>query len=222
MLRYTRRRRSSAARQGGDGRWIAALASCSLFLLILVGVGWSQPGVPATSSLPLTFRIVPAESRVWFDADAPLHSFRGVTQQVTGAFTLQHTSPLRIADARVIIAAASFETGNSARDADMRQDFLEVARFPTIEFTVTDLLVIRPVVDGMSWDVVMQGQLTVHGTTRKVRIPASVDLTTARLTVRGQVRLDMRDYQIRVPRLLLVPMSSEVLVGFDIVAYPAS
>jgi hypothetical protein len=30
----------------------------------------------------------------------------------------------------------------------------------------------------------------------------------------------MRDYNIRVPRLFFVPMKSEVLVGFEIVARP--
>ena len=45
-------------------------------------------------------------------------------------------------------------------------------------------------------------------------------LADERITVQGQVRLDMRDYNIRVPRLLLLPMKSEVLVGFAVVARP--
>jgi hypothetical protein len=32
----------------------------------------------------------------------------------------------------------------------------------------------------------------------------------------------MRDYNIRVPRLFLIPMKSEVLVGFEVVARPVT
>jgi hypothetical protein len=68
---------------------------------------------------------------------------------------------------------------------------------------------------------VLQAQLTVHGTTRDVQVPATVSLAAERVTARGQIHLDMRDYKIRVPRVLLIPMQSEVLVGFEVVARPA-
>jgi polyisoprenoid-binding protein YceI len=174
----------------------------------------------AGEDAPQWFRIDPLASRVWFDADARLSSFRGETQQVDGSWRQWPGVPPRIADARVSIAAASLATGNAERDADMRQDFLEVATFPTIEFTVTDLLTPQPTVNPAEWDLILRGKLTVHGVTREVQVPTTVSLGADRLTARGQVHLDMRDYNIRVPRLFLVPMKSEVLVGFDIVARP--
>lgn len=221
MHRSHRTRPFHGVGRDGSGPRRIGLLCCSLMMLVLMGGGLFQRGALAGSFQPVTFRIVSAKSHVWFDADAPLHSFRGETREVVGTFTLRQISPLQIADARVLIDAASLKTGNSSRDADMHQDFLEVARFPTIEFIITDLLATRPSVDGMSWDVVMQARLSVHGTTRDVQVPATVSLTAERLTARGQVHLDMRDYQIRVPRLLLVPMRSEVLVGFDVVAHAA-
>jgi len=182
----------------------------------LVGVGTSIAGAQS----PLPYRIDPAVSRVWFDADAPLHSFRGETQAIAGRFTLSHTSPPDIADASVSIDAASLATGNEKRDADMRRDFLEVATFPSIEFSITGLSTPRPVANGTGWDVVLQGKLVVHGVTRAVEVPTTAQLAADRITARGQVRLDMRDYNIRVPRFLFIPMKSQVLVGFEVVARP--
>ena len=176
--------------------------------------------VMAGGDAPQRFRIDPAPSRVWFDADARLSSFRGETQQMNGAWRLWPSAPPQIADARVIIDAASLVTGNAERDADMRQDFLEVTKFPSIEFTVIDLLTPRPAANPAEWDIILQGRLTVHGVTREVKVPTTVGLKADHLVARGQVRLDMRDYNIRVPRLFFVPMKSDVLVGFEVVARP--
>jgi polyisoprenoid-binding protein YceI len=174
----------------------------------------------AGSDAAVQFRLQVPESRVWFDADARLHRFRGETQQLTGAFRLRPGSPPQLADATVTIDAASLDTGHPERNADMRQDFLEVGRFPTIEFRVSELLAPHPTGKPASWDLVLQGQLTVHGITRDVKVPMTVTLAAEQVTARGQTYLDMRDYNIRVPRLLLIPMNSEVLVGFEVVARP--
>jgi len=187
-------------------------------LLVCSWALWSSAMVG--SEPPVRFRIDPAASLVWFDADARLHSFRGQTHKINGYFTLQSSAPPQIAEAKVIIEAASLETGNTERDADMRNDFLEVRRFPSIEFGVTELVSPRSIAGGTEWDLVLQGRLMVHGITRDVKVPATISLGSERVMARGQIRLDMRDYNIRVPRLLLIPMKSEVLVGFAVVAQP--
>jgi polyisoprenoid-binding protein YceI len=192
----------------------------SLCLLLLVRAGLPCGIALAGSLPPPQFHVVPSESRVWFDADAPLHSFRGQTQDLSGAFTLQQTSPPLISEAKVMINAASLKTGNSERDADMYREFLEVARFPSIDLHVGAVEAAPSAAGETSWDVVLHAQLTVHGITRNVQVPATVDLAPGRVRARGQVHLDMRDFNIRVPRVLLIPMKSQVLVGFDVVARP--
>jgi polyisoprenoid-binding protein YceI len=188
------------------------------FVLGLIAWGIVCSVACAASDAPMLFRLDPAESRVWFNADARLHSFRGETQQLTGRFTLQQLAPPQLTDAAVTINAASLDTGHPERDADMRQDFLEVERFPTIEFRVDKLLTPQPVANTASWDLVLQGKLTVHGITRDVKVPTTVSIADERVTARGRIYMDMQEYNIRVPRLFLVPMKSEVLVGFEVVA----
>lgn len=180
----------------------------------MIGCGAAR----AASEAPRLFHLDPTESRVWFDADARLHSFRGETQQLTGRFTLQQRSPPRLADAVVTVAAAGLSTGHPERDADMRRDFLEVERFPTIEFRVDEVVSPQAAADDGTWDLVLRGKLTVHGVTRDVGVPTTVSIADRRVTARGRVRVDMRAHNIRVPRLLFIPMKSEVVVGFEVVA----
>jgi polyisoprenoid-binding protein YceI len=190
-----------------------------MLVLSLWGIGCSA--AYAASDAPMPFHLVPAESRVWFDADARLHSFRGETQQLTGGFTLQRRSPPQLTDAVVTIAAAGLVTGHPERDADMRRDFLEVERFPRIEFRVDQLLTPAAAAADGTWDVVLQGKLSVHGVTRDVKVPTTVSIADAHVIARGQAHVDMQAYNIRVPRLLFIPMKSEVLVGFEVVARSA-
>jgi polyisoprenoid-binding protein YceI len=191
-----------------------------VLVLALICMGSLNSVAVAGAEASMHFRIDPVESRVWFDADARLHSFRGKTQQVAGDVRMRPGSPPQLADATVSIDAASLDTGNRERDVDMRDDFLEVKRFPTIEFRVDEVLTLQPTPHEAGWDLVLQGKLTVHGITRDVKVPTTVSLTTDRATARGRLHLDMRDYNIRVPRLWLIPMKSEVLVGFEVVARP--
>ena len=60
----------------------------------------------------------------------------------------------------------------------------------------------------------------MHGITRDVKVPTTVSIADGRVTARGRIHMDMQEYNIRVPRLFLVPMKSEVLVGFEVVARP--
>lgn len=193
-------------------------AACMLGL-IMITIGSVCSGATADNAA-VQFLIHAPESRVWFDADARLHKFRGETQQLTGNFKLRPGPPPQLDDATVTIDAGSLDTGHPERNADMRQDFLEVGEFPTIEFHVGEVLTPQPTGQPASWDLVLQGKLTVHGITRDVKVPMTVTLAAEQVTARGQTHLDMRDYNIRVPRLLLIPMHSEVLIGFEVVARP--
>lgn len=66
-----------------------------------------------------------------------------------------------------VIDAASVHTGNEQRDQHVRSaDFLDVAKYPTVEFTSTE---VRDV-DGETFTLV--GELTLHGVTRTVQLEA--------------------------------------------------
>ena len=66
-----------------------------------------------------------------------------------------------------IIDAASVHTGNEQRDQHVRSaDFLDVEKYPSIEFTSTELRDF----DGESF--ILVGELTLHGVTRTVQLEA--------------------------------------------------
>jgi polyisoprenoid-binding protein YceI len=107
------------------------------------------------------------------------------------AGTVDVTEPLASSRIRVEIDAASFRTGNGARDDSVRSErFLDAGRHPVMVF----------VAEKMEGDV-LDGALTVCGTTRPVRLPAGVSVQAdGSFTARAAVRIDRTEFGITALR----------------------
>ncbi|MCA9581628.1 MAG: YceI family protein [Myxococcales bacterium] len=102
---------------------------------------------------------------------------------------------LKDASVKVEIDAASINTSNQKRDDHLRSpDFFDVKKYPTITFTSDK-------VTKKGKKILVTGDLTMHGITKKVSIPFSK--TTAKngagveeTVFRGDLTIDRTDYQI--------------------------
>ncbi len=105
--------------------------------------------------------------------------------------TVDVTEPLAGSRIRVEIDAASFRTGNGARDNSVRSArFLDAGRHPLMVF----------VAEKMEGDA-LDGALTVCGTTRPVRLPAEVSaFPDGSFTARAAVRIDRTEFGITASR----------------------
>lgn len=74
------------------------------------------------------------------------------------------------------------------------EEVLDVARYPTIAFRSTALAV-RASREAVT-DVVVTGELTLHGVTRSLSVPAQVELGTNRIAARGAFSIKQSDYGI--------------------------
>ncbi len=117
----------------------------------------------AVSEVPTgTWQIDPAHSVVGFAVRHLMGRVRGTFTDVDGCITVAEDR--RQSSVRVEIAPASVHTGNEMRDNHLRtKDFFDVDEYPTMTFVSTGL---REAGDGWRLD----GELTLHGTTRAVRI----------------------------------------------------
>ena len=68
----------------------------------------------------------------------------------------------------------------------MRQDFLEGGALPDYRVSCGQAADATTVANTASWDLVLQGKLTVHGVTRDVKVPTTVSIANGRVTARGE------------------------------------
>ncbi len=124
--------------------------------------------VPALAAAePVAYKADPVHSSLAFtirhfvsDVDGRFRDFDGVIQ-----YDAQNPANSSV---QFTVQAASISTENDDRDKHLKSpDFFDVAKFPTLSFTSTKVVA----KGGNSFDVT--GNLTLHGVTKVVTIPAT-------------------------------------------------
>jgi polyisoprenoid-binding protein YceI len=179
-------------------------------------------GVGAQAPEAIRYRFDAARSVLRWELPATLHTVRGVTPRFEG-FVQADPLPGGGHDvrARIVVDAASMNTGNSRRDRTMREKVLETGRYPEIVFELTrftgDLSTMRP---GQNFSVQIEGALTVHGRTEPVLLPVDVYVFADHAIVTGSFPMHWKKYGLADPSFGLVKVKEPMQVVFRLRAVP--
>lgn len=145
--------------------WIPVLA---LALLAAPGLPVRAAAATASAAALETYVLDPAHSKAQFDiSHLVVSTVTGTFPKLEGTIKLDSAN-LANSSVEVSIDAASVNTGNDSRDADLRSPrFFDVAKYPTITFKSTS------VKDLGGGNLEVGGQLTIHGHTEPVVIAVS-------------------------------------------------
>ena len=149
-----------------------------------------------------------------FDGRATAGDFIGTTSTVSG----QLTGAPELTGVRGWVEAPvkTLKTGNGKRDKDLNKS-MESDKYPTLRFDLARISLTGG--SGDSLGVILHGALTLHGVTRNVEVPGTIqfDGTTAR--VRTNFPLNLKDYRIGgLSKLLgLLKMYEDIQVHADLV-----
>ncbi len=146
------------------------------------------------SALTGTWTLDPSHTTIGFSAKhAMVATVRGSFGVFSGTLELNGDNPAA-SSATVSIDAASVDTGNSDRDAHVRNgDFLDVEAFPTLEFVSHE-------VRANGSDFVLVGDLTIKGVTRSVAIDVETEgivtdpFGNTRAGFSGQTTINRKDF----------------------------
>ena len=152
-----------------------------------------------------------------FDAKATLGAFTGTTSTLSGEMTA--ASDVRDVRGWIEAPVATFKTGNGLRDKDMLKA-MDADSFPTMRFQLQGVSLQHE--SGDSAVVSLSGQLTIHGVTREVSVPALVRFGKDGVQVTGSFPLHVRDYGVtRLSKMLgAFKMNPDIVVRLDVVFGP--
>jgi polyisoprenoid-binding protein YceI len=126
------------------------------------------------------------------------------------------TSDLTVSEAsgkvKVQVALGDLSTGIDLRDRHMRDNYLEVAKYPNATVEVERNKLKFPSKQASGGGEV-PGAMTIHGVTKPVKVSYAARLRGDKIAVDGQTKIDMRDFGIEVPSYLGVGVDPHVTIN---------
>lgn len=209
---------------------------------LLVFVGALQAGA-------LTFQVhEDPRDEVLFISQAPLEKITGKASKTRGRVTVDDLNDLTKAKitASFEVDLDSITTGIPLRDQHMRDQYLEVSKYPKAVFTFEKIERIQVItkdekgnpharaakglVPGVPTTLALTGTFEVHGVKKNIRIPhlvvtylpESEETKDVRpgdlLRIQGDFTVKLGDYGIKRPQFVLMKLAEEVTISVDITA----
>lgn len=167
---------------------------------------------------------------VMFTSQAPLETIVGKTAEIVGMVDVDPAN-VSTAKARFEVDLATLKTGIDMRDTHMREQYLEVAKYPKAIFELTKVLKSsqNTLDDSKPVDLTVEGNFTVHGVTKAITIPMKVtyfkesESTKSRLPgdiihVQAKWDLLLSEYSINRPQFIILKLDDKQAIDIDVFA----
>jgi polyisoprenoid-binding protein YceI len=152
-----------------------------------------------------------------FDGHATAGDFTGTTRTVSGR--LIGSADLTGVRGWVEAPVQTLKTGNDKRDRDLNKS-LESEKYPVLRFDLARVARRGNTEDSLA--VLLSGKLHIHGVSRDVELPATVQLTGSTTRLRSDFPLNLKHYNIGgLSKLLgMLRMYEDIEVHVDLVFGP--
>ncbi len=173
------------------------------------------------SASRVRFNVASAESTLLFEARSTLHPVHGHADELTGFVEINADSADALADGpppkmHVEFPVEHLRSGNALQDREMWKLFNSKS-FPRIAADLRDL---AP--GSAAGRYQASGDITFVGRSRRYTGEVAVDRASERITIDGELDVDIRDYNLRPPNLVIVKVEPVVRVRLHLVAKRAA
>ena len=176
---------------------------------LALAIGLAAGALARSAALPpgtAVLRLDPASSAVAFRLPGSLHDTHGTFRLKEG--TIELDTATSQAEGLVVVDAATGDTGNSARDARMRDVVLESEHFPDIRFRPARVVATLDA-DG-SFHATADGTLTLHGTDHALTSVIDGRLVGERLTATCRFSVPYVEWGLEDPSVLFLKVGKVV------------
>jgi polyisoprenoid-binding protein YceI len=183
------------------------------FLLLGPSVWAGGPSDPNTRR----FSFDQDRSSVHFSVSSTFHRIEGQAREFKGEVLFHSLTDPASGRLTVEIDASQLDANQRGINRKMREDCLEVDRFPLIRF---ESLEIRHKPQNYVFGRIVQGEavgvLELHGLRRRIGFPIEYGYTEDNFNARGRVTIKMSEFEIPDPAFLFLRIGDEVQISFDI------
>lgn len=127
----------------------------------------------------------------------------GRTSDVSGSITVESDgTTTTVTEGTLTVDTTTIASDEDRRDSRLRTEGLQTDSFPTATFVLTQAVEVpAAAVTGTASDLTLIGDLTLHGVTKAVSIPAQAQLVDGTIQVQGSITFPLADYDIVAPNI---------------------
>ena len=122
----------------------------------------------------------------------------GRTSDVTGSVTVVGG---RVTAANFTVDMTTLKSDKSLRDAVLKTNAIQTAKFPTAAFTLTDPIPLPDITPGRIYGVDAHGTLLLHGVSKSVTVALHYQQTNTGFVLLADAPIVMADYDITPPNI---------------------
>ena len=168
----------------------------------------------------------PETDSVVFESDAKLEFIEGTTNSIIGFIDFDPAKTQLPCGGHLRVDAKTLKTGIELRDEHMRERHLQTDQFPFIEFVLKSVEGLSAQLEvGTVQKFQLSGDFTVHGTTKTITAPGTVQLATDNgpdkpkaLVVTATFEIKLDDYGVPRPKMLLLKLAETIRIRVRFVA----
>ncbi len=145
----------------------------------------------------------------------------GRTDQVSGSITVSADgTTASVTTGSLQVDTTTITSDKPMRDNRLRTEGLQTDTYKTATFSLTQPLAIpAAAISGTTSDVTLVGDLTLHGVTKSVSIPAQAQLVNGTIQVAGSIGFALSDYGMTAPNVggFIVSIADQGTLEFVVV-----
>ncbi len=190
--------RRSVARSG--------LLRSGMLLLILALLVW-----PLCAPLQAQERYVCRAGHIWFTSKTPLEDIEAHSREVAGVLTPQTGEMV------FQLLVRTFRFPRALMEEHFNENYIESAKYPksTFKGRIVDPAAVRLDAPG-SYDVAVEGDLTIRGVTRKVRQKGRIEVQRdGRLRATARFDVVPQDYGIAIPAAVRDKIATSITINVE-------
>jgi polyisoprenoid-binding protein YceI len=155
------------------------------------------------------------KSIVTFFSEAPIENISAVNKKSTGMLDVTSTQ------VAFSIPNNEFQFEKRLMQEHFNEKYMESEKYPKSTFQGT-ILNFNPSATGPQ-KVSAKGKLTIHGVTKDVEIPGTIEMTPdSKVLIKSTFKVMLKDYNITIPQILWQNIAEEIEVTADFTLKPKS
>ncbi len=164
-----------------------------------------------------------AKREVRFRSTTKVNEFDGITDHIDGYVLLPDSAPplnenAKGSELHFEVDLASLDTGIGLRNRHMRDNYLEVKKYPYATFSGSISEVKTAGEDSLG--VMTKGTMQIHGVKKDLNIPCTVSSEGSGYRVHGEFMVLLSDFDIPIPKIMFLQLDNEIHVQVNFEVQP--